>query len=45
MKNVKVFSAPIVVGANKYNVEFECSYYGEISLSLISFDVNVGLKE
>lgn len=28
MKNVKVFSAPIVVGVNKYNVEFECSYYG-----------------
>ena len=28
MKNVKVFSAPIAVGVNKYNVEFECSYYG-----------------
>lgn len=28
MKNIKTFSAPIVVGVNKYNVEFECSYYG-----------------
>ena len=28
MKNVRTFNAPIVVGVNKYNVEFECSFYG-----------------
>lgn len=29
MKHVITFTAPIVLGANNYVVEFECSYYGK----------------